>query len=645
MDQVVVFLFRRDFRIHDNTTFIEVVKRANLNNWKIIPAFIFNPKQIDPVQNEYYSSNSVQFMIQSLRDLEGQLEKEHGKLYYFKGSDREIFEKLNATFDVKCVASNKDITPFALKRDEEVRHWCDRKGIEFLSMEDYTMYPIEQVRTNQGKPFEIYTPFYRRAIRIPVPEPHIIPEVTTTFVVGSLEYEDSDVDKYYTLNINVMQKGGRDVALEILEKIRVGGFRKFKKEHDIPIKDGTTKLSAYLKFGCISVREAFKVMKDAVGKASLLVGQLYYRDFYYHIAYHFPEILKGQVGEKSTPMHGRYEKADWNDDIDQLEKWKTGQTGYPIVDAAMRCLNETGWLHGRLRMIVAMFLVRDLNIDWRVGEKYFASKLVDYDPASNSQGWCWVLSYRRKFNPYKQTGKYDEQCEFVKKWVPELVDVPVLALICWWEKFAEYPDLNYPKPIVDIQGYRVKFKTYIPDYVRPKDPNYKKTPKKSKYGQNKNPEKYNKNKERNQLLKQQQRQQQQGGDASTSASVVVPRPSFVQPPPSPQRVQTQPVRNLQGLTLSQPPRQEQEHIGYPRAPVPRPYPRPPPPQKQQPRRDNTIYPRAPVSKPLPQVQKHVETVNDEASSSTTPKVKPPRKFPTFILPDPKYFAPNKNSNV
>jgi deoxyribodipyrimidine photo-lyase len=572
MEDTIIFVFRRDLRIHDNTTFIETVKMANENKWKMLPIFIFNPQQIDPTKNKYFSSNCVQFMIQSLKDLNEQIKKEGGKLYYFHGTDSEIFDKLSTEVNIKAIASNKDITQFAIKRDEGVQYWCDRKGIPFVSKEDYTMYPVELVRTNQAKPFEIYTPFYRRAIRIPVPEPHSIPEITTSFTDIELENQDTDLDKYYTFNEFVEQKGGRETGLEILENMRKGGFKKYKKDKDYPIKDGTTKMSAHLKFGCLSIRETFKIAKEAYGKESQLVMSLYSREFYYNLAYNFPEILKGQLGEqKSTPLHGRYEKSTWCIDEDKLEKWKTGQTGYPIVDAAMRCLNKTGWLHNRLRMMAAMFLVRDLDIDWRVGEQYFAQKLVDYDPPSNSQGWCWVLSFRRKFNPYKQTGKYDEQCEFVKKWVPEIADVPVLDLICWWEKCINYPDLAYPLPMVAIQGYRVKFKTYIPDYVRPKDPNYVKMPKQSKYGTNKNKAKYDKNKERNKLLKQQKAGQSQDTNIpiTNSSHVNIPEGVPQSIPYSSQPIQ-QPITNS-------------SHVNIPQS-IPRsiPYPPPPPLERQGP---------------------------------------------------------------
>lgn len=527
MVDTIIFVFRRDFRLYDNTSFIECVKKANENKWKILPVFIFNPAQIDRSKNAYFSDNCVQFMVQCLKDLNDQLKDEGGRLYFFHGTDDAIFDKLSKEVTIKAIASNKDLTPFALKRDEQVRYWCDKKGIEFINMEDYTMYPIDKVRTNQGKPFEIYTPFYRRAIRIPVPDPHTYPEIQPGFFKGVLQFEETDIDRYYVQNEFNELVGGRKTGLEILEKIRKGGFRNYKKQHDFPAKDGTTKMSGHLKFGTISIRETFKICKDAQGKASTMVQQLYWREFYLGLAYHYPEILRGQLGEeRSTPIHGRYEKAKWNESEEDFDKWKNGMTGYPIVDAAMRCLNKTGWLHNRLRMIVAMFLVRDLDIDWRKGEQYFAQKLVDYDPANNGQGWCWVLSYRRKFNPYKQTGKYDDECEFIKQWLPEFKDIPVLDIITWWEKVGNYPDLNYPRPMIEIQGYRVKFKKYIPDYVRPKDPNYKKTPKKSKYGNNKNTEKYNKNKIK---------KQQQGGQEP-----LAPQPRYTSAPiPIPMQAQAQ----------------------------------------------------------------------------------------------------------
>jgi deoxyribodipyrimidine photo-lyase len=313
--------------------------------------------------------------------------------------------------------------------------------------------------------------------------------------IPSLGKPLADMHKYYTRNPSVVVYGGRTRALAILDGIRKGTFKTYQKHRDFPAKEATTKLGAYIKFGCISPREIYLVAKTALGRNSLLIQQVLWREFYYNIAYHFPEVLQGQLpGKKSMYIRGKYEKSNWNVSDDYFQKWADGNTGFPIVDAAMRCLNLTGWMHNRLRMIVAMFLVRHLNIDWRKGEKYFATKLVDYDAINNNQGWCWCLTYRRTLNPFKQTGKFDPQCEFIKKWVPELRDVPVVDIIVWWEKSADYASTQYPKMMIELPGYRVKYKTYIAGYVRPKvpkDPNTKR--KESKYppGQ-KNTAKYTK---------------------------------------------------------------------------------------------------------------------------------------------------------
>ena len=162
-------------------------------------------------------------------------------------------------------------------------------------------------------------------------------------------------------------------------------------------------------------------------------------------------------------MRKRYEKSKWNTDEEQLAKWKNGQTGFPMIDAGMRSLVKTGWMHNRVRMMAAMLLVRTLGFDWRVGEQFFAQHLVDYDPVNNSQGWCWVLTYKRMFNPWRQTGKYDEDTEYIKKWIPELGHIRPYDLITWWEAHKKY-DLNamgYISPMVEIQGYKVKIQRYL----------------------------------------------------------------------------------------------------------------------------------------------------------------------------------------
>jgi deoxyribodipyrimidine photo-lyase len=489
---VCVFIFRRDFRLQDNTTLLEAAKAA-----AILPIFIFYEQQISPENNPYFSNNQVQFMIQCITDLQSQIAKLGGNLYIFetKTTDIDILDKLTTLVDIKAIAFNKDITPFALQRDSKINEWCRDKGIEAISREDYTMLPIDRVKNKSGKPYEVYTPFYRTAVKLQVQSPLTVPP--SIRFENKIKLADSvNMNKYFLDNPNVEIVGGRREAMAVLQRIRSGSFRLYEKQRDFPSHDSTTRLSAYIKFGCVSIREVYDISKIAMGKNSLLVQQLLWREYYYNIAYHFPEVLRGQIGKlPNTFIRGKYEKAQskWNESEEDFLMWARGETGFPIVDAAMRCLNTTGWMHNRLRMVVAMFLVRHLNIDWRKGEQYFATQLVDYDTINNNQGWCWCLTYRRTLNPFKQTGKYDPQCVFIKKWVPELRDVPVVDIIVWWEKSSEYLDrVNYPKMMIELPGYRVKYKTYIAGYVRPKllkDPSVKRKQSKYSLGQ-KNTGKY-----------------------------------------------------------------------------------------------------------------------------------------------------------
>lgn len=498
---VCVFIFRRDFRLQDNTTFQEAVGWCRKEKTALVlPIFIFNEKQINPKRNPYFSNNQVQFMIQCISDLQSQIAELGGKLFIFetKTADIDVLDQLTTLADVKAIAFNTDVTPFAVHRDSKIREWCLNKGIETICREDYTLLPIDRVKNKSAKPYEVYTPFYRTAVKLQVQAPNIVLS-DIRFEIKIKLAEKVDMSKYYIANPNVEIKGGRHDAMIVLQRIRSGGFRLYEKDRDCPLKDSTTRLSAYIKFGCVSIREVYDVAKNSMGRNSLLVQQLLWREYYYNIAYHFPEVLRGQIGQlPNTFIRGKYEKtkSQWNASEDDFLKWTRGETGFPIVDAAMRCLNTTGWMHNRLRMIVAMFLVRHLNVDWKKGEQYFATQLVDYDVVNNNQGWCWCLTYRRTLNPFKQTGKYDPQCIFIKKWVPELRDVPVVDIIVWWEKSSEYLDrVNYPKMMIELPGYRVKYKTYIAGYVRPKppkDPNKKR--KESKYppGQ-KNVDKYDAN--------------------------------------------------------------------------------------------------------------------------------------------------------
>lgn len=449
-----VFLFQRDLRLADNTALARLAGSEG-----VLGMYVFE-EELNPKQ--------LQFLVESLEDLQRQM---HGKLHCVRDKCvTEVLEDLHHTLGLKRVAFNKG----AVANDELVRAWCAANGVEVICEEDATMLPLGSVSTPAGKPFEIFMPFYRRALRKVVPAPQPAPEVN--FVSS----EGLGIDAPGFVKSDLLEvKGGREEGLKVLEALAKGKFRSYKKQRDFPYKDATTKLGAYLCFGCVSPREVYLAMKASQGKSSVMLQNLYLREFAHNIVHHFPQVLAGS----HAMLHGRYERVRWNEDEETYARWCSGQTGLPLVDAAMRCLKATGWMHGQLRKLVATFLIHELGVDWRKGEQWFAAHLVDHDASCNHLGWAWAMSFRRKMNPFKVAGKCDWQCEFIKKWVPELREVPVLDIITWWEARVKWaPDTGYPSMVVEQPGYRVKFKNYIKDYVRPKDPNYKKPTKQSKYG-------------------------------------------------------------------------------------------------------------------------------------------------------------------
>jgi len=396
-----IFIFRRDLRIYDNLALQSLIKYTKNRN--ILPLFIFNPKQIYAKNNPYFSNNAVQFMIESLKSLEKTCH-----INYYEGNDINILENINKKYKIKTVAFNKDYTPFAIQRDSAIIEWCKKKGINIITEEDYTLFPMGSIKNKSDMPYQVYTPFYRTCLKMSknIPKPN--KTVKINFIKTITNF---DKDKYYINNPKIAVKGGRENALNRLKN----KFLNYSKARDYPAMDATTKLSAYIKFGCVSIREVYyNYIKNKA-----LIRELIWREFYAHILYHFPHIVKGESFKK------KYDKIKWNNNKEWFQKWCKGETGFAIVDAGMRQLNESGWMHNRVRMITAMFLTKDLLIDWRWGEKYFATKLVDYDPASNNGGWQWCAStgtdaqpYFRIFNPDSQIKKYDKDYIYIKRWNP-----------------------------------------------------------------------------------------------------------------------------------------------------------------------------------------------------------------------------------
>ncbi len=439
-----LFIFRRDLRIVDNNGLNLLNERCK----NIFTIFIFTPEQVSS-GNKYKSDNSVQFMIESLEDLASQISKAGGHLYTFYGHNDKIVADCIKAFDINVVCFNLDITPYSKERDEKIIKLCEHTKRYVMYDYDYYLHQPGTIVNGSKEPYQKFTPFYQTCLKKKVESPagprKIHFKRSEAHIPGKISL-DSALKKFVGKeNPHILVHGGRPEAVKTL-KTALRTQTHYSTTHN-DLDKQTTQLSAYLKFGCISIREAYKALH---GKRDI-IRQLIWRDFYANILYSFPHVL-------GHAMKQKYNKVHWHHNTNWFKAWCNGETGYPVVDAGMRQLNETGYMHNRARLIVASFLTKTLLIDWREGEKYFASKLTDYDPASNNGNWQWVAStgadsqpYFRIFNPWEQAKNFDPDCEYIKKWVPELADVPDKDILNWETEFNNYKDTKYPKPIVDYK--------------------------------------------------------------------------------------------------------------------------------------------------------------------------------------------------
>lgn len=448
--RISLFIFTRDLRLNDNLPLISSLK----NSEKVIPTFIFNPTQINNT-NQYKSDSCVQFMCESLIDLNDDLQKYGSRLYYFNDHPEKVVETLiKNNKNIEAVYISKDYSPFSKKRESDIKTVCIKNKIDFIVEENHMLLGCNKVKKDNGDPYVKFTPYYRVAQKMKIN--NVVTNKFTNFISSKIKLQNEyngKLDRYYNYNNNSI-KGGRRNALIILQNKNLQKFQNYNSARDYP-KYETTKLSPYLKFGCVSVREVYWIFKKTLNTSSKLFTQLYWRDFYMTIIYYFPHSIGG-------PMKENY-KLKWDNDKIKFKQWCNGFTGIPMVDAGMRQLNKTGWMHNRARMIVSNFLIKVLRIDWMWGEKYFASKLIDYDIFNNNMGWQWSSStgtdsqpYFRIFNPWRQAEKYDHNCDYIKKWIPELRNVPNNDILNWDTSYKKYRNtrnsenlIKYPKPIID----------------------------------------------------------------------------------------------------------------------------------------------------------------------------------------------------
>lgn len=407
--------------------------------------FVFDSRQTDKKENKYFSENSFAFLLRSLAELQEEVEKKGGKLHFFEGLTHEVVSELIEKDGVDAVYLNRDYTPFARMRDSLIEKAAKKKNVTVHMHDDYTLSPVRTIVTGGGKPYSVFTPFMRNAMQTPAPEP--VKNTHTNYFSGRLKTKTVSLEKFgVLLNKKLALAPGRRAGLSILKKADT--LRGYENGRNMVAEKGTSRLSPHHKFGTVSIRETYYAIKKQKFDTKQFIAELYWRDFYLHIAYHFSRVFK----ESFLPWANN---IWWLNDKKQFLAWTEGKTGVPIVDAAMRQLNEMGWMHNRARMIVASYLTKNLLIDWRWGERYFASKLVDYDPASNNGGWQWSASVGadprplRIFNPYTQAEKYDPEAFYIKEWVPELKNVSPTLLTDGKEHDFSLIAPGYPSPLVN----------------------------------------------------------------------------------------------------------------------------------------------------------------------------------------------------
>jgi deoxyribodipyrimidine photo-lyase len=439
-----LFIFRRDLRIQDN----KGLKLLHDECENIYTIFIFTPEQVGST-NKYKSNNCVQFMIESLQNLNTQL---GGKLYCFYGKNNIVIHNLIRELEINVIGFNLDYTPYAINRDIEIMELCGENDVEILFENDYYLNEPGNILSGGKTPYLKFTPYYtqssKKRIDSPLNSYHFSSKHTNKRLKNIISLSTS-MNRFTKINENLLIKGGRTEGIKAL-KDAVKTQKHYSRTRD-NISYNTSLLSAYIKFGCLSIREIYKTFNHN----KYFIRQLHWRDFYAQVMYFNPQVIGGA-------LKPNYNKIKWHNSGRLFKAWCDGKTGFPIVDASMRQLNTIGWMHNRGRMIVSSFLTKILLIDWRLGERYFANKLVDYDPANNNGGWQWSAGtgadsqpYFRIFNPFLQSQNHDPDCEYIKRWVPELSEVPNEIIHNWdnLEKInkinKEKININYLRPIVD----------------------------------------------------------------------------------------------------------------------------------------------------------------------------------------------------
>jgi deoxyribodipyrimidine photo-lyase len=458
----VIHWFRRDLRITDNTAFSEAARRAE----QVIPVFILE----DTLRTgPDVGAARLAFLLQSLESLRKNLAELGHRLIVRRGKSPEVLPRLCAELGAEAVFANKRYEPYAEARDQRVFNALNAAGFGFELFKDAVVWEEQEILTQAGKPFTVYTPYSKawKLKAIPAPRGKLRKPSSTQLPASSIQSEPlpTDAGKLGHVLKQASTPAGERAALERLGTFMRGPVYEYGANRNLPAVDGTSLLSPHLRCGTIGIRTILAALTKAREVANtpaqrqsceVYLNELIWREFYLQVLHNFPHVTKGA-------FRPEYNQLKWSDSQNYFDAWCAGMTGYPIVDAAMRCLNATGNMHNRLRMIVAMFLTKDLLIHWQWGERYFMQQLLDGDLAANNGGWQWsagtgtdAAPYFRIFNPVSQGEKFDPQGEFVRRWVPELASLPDDVIHRPWEQPLSLGGTSYPPRIVRHEEQRPK---------------------------------------------------------------------------------------------------------------------------------------------------------------------------------------------
>ncbi|TSJ41586.1 cryptochrome/photolyase family protein [Fluviicola chungangensis] len=420
MKNLTLFWHRRDLRIHDNAGLFKALKQGK----NVQPVFIFDTNILNKLPK---NDQRVLFIYQTIKELSASYNKYGSSLWVFHGNPTQLIPELVKRHGVEKVFCNRDYEPAAIQRDKFIHEALQNLNCSFSGSKDQVIFEKDEVVKPDGNPYHVFTPYMRRW-----------KEKLTDFYLKTYPVENyiSNLNKGTELSIPDLEAFGfSDIQTQAFPPLRIPKsiIRDYHNTRDIPSLDGTSRLSVHLRFGTISIRELAKTARETNEK---YFNELIWRDFYQMILFWYPKSM-------NHAFKAEYDRIEWEFDEVQFLAWCEGRTGYPLVDAGMRELNETGHMHNRIRMVVASFLCKHLLHDWRLGERYFAEKLLDFDLASNVGGWQWAAGsgvdaapYFRIFNPTSQQEKFDPEFEYIKKWVPE------------------FGTADYPKPIVEHKWAR-----------------------------------------------------------------------------------------------------------------------------------------------------------------------------------------------